>query len=140
MFEYGPRPQCPLSEVEVFVGNILSKTGAQTKRQRELSISMKERFEAELSFTVKCITKPTSHVYDDEDGEANDNDVMERGGQALALSMACLWVGLNERGRVWEYGKRGKVQLRSFAYLAAAVCMKEAEKFKDNWYQPSSAL
>jgi hypothetical protein len=82
MFEYGPRPQCPLSEVEVFVGNILGKTGAQTKRQRELSMSMKERFEAELSFTVRCITKTVSYFYDGEDGEdgeANNDGAMEKG-------------------------------------------------------------
>src|SRR5271155_1196403 len=99
MFEYGPRPQCPLSEVEVFVGNILGKTGAQTTRQRELSMSMKERFEADLSFTVKCITKYADHLYDGEDyedGDANDDDVIERSEQAFALSMACLWVALNE--------------------------------------------
>jgi hypothetical protein len=80
MFEYGPCPQFPLSEVEVFVDNILGKTGAQTKRQRELSKSMKERFEAELSFTVRCITKTVGHLYDGEDGEdgeANNDDAME---------------------------------------------------------------
>jgi hypothetical protein len=131
MFEYGPRPQCPLSEVEVFVGNILGKTGAQTKRQRELSMSMKERFEAELSFTVKCITKTANHFYDGEDGEdgeANSYGVTEKREQALPLSMACLWVGLNESAEVWKYGKKGKVQLRSFGYVAAAVCLKEAER------------
>jgi hypothetical protein len=130
MFEYGPRPQCPLSEVEVFVGNILGKTGAQTTRQRELSMSMKERFGADLSYTVKCITKPASHLYDEEDGEdgeANDDVVMKRKMQALALCMACLWVGLNEDAQVWEYEKRGKVEPRSFGYVAAAVCLKQAQ-------------
>ena len=131
MFEYGPRPQYPLSEVEVFVGNILGKTGAQTTRQRELSMSMKERFEADLSFTVKCITKYADYLYDGEDyedGEANDDGVMEKREQAFALSMVCLWVVLNEEAGVWEYGRRGKVQLRSFGYVAAAVCLKEADK------------
>lgn len=132
MFEYGPRPQCPISEVEVFVGNILGKTGAQTTRQRELSTSMKERFEADLSFTIKCITKTCNYLYDgedSEDGEANDGHVMGRCERALASSMACLWVALNESAKVWEYGKRGKVELRSFGYVAAAICLKEAEKF-----------
>jgi len=131
MFEYGPRPQQPLSEVEVFVGNILGKNGAQTRRQRELSMSMKERFEAELSFTIKCITKTANYLDDDEDdvdGETNDDRVLERSEQALALSMACLWVALNDEAEVWEYGKRGKVELRSFGYVAAAICLKEAGK------------
>ena len=97
MFEYGPRPQCPLSEVEVFVGNIIGKNGAQTTRQRELSMSMKERFEADLSFTVKCITKTCNYLYDgdgSENGQANDGHVTGRSEQDLALSMACLWVGI----------------------------------------------
>ena len=131
MFEFGPRPQNPLSEVEVFVGNIIGKNGAQTTRQRELSMSMKERFEADLSFIVKCITKSNSHLYDGEEGgngEPNDGLTGETGEETLALSMACLWVGLREEAEVWEYGKRGKVELQSFAYVAAAVCLKEAEK------------
>jgi hypothetical protein len=130
MFEYGPRPQHPLSEIEVFVGNIIGKTGAQTTRQRELSMSMKERFEADLSFTVKCITKTASLVYDgDEDENRKEDDtITERSEQNLALSMACLWVALNEDAEVWEYGKRGKVKPQSFGYVAAAVCLKEVER------------
>jgi len=42
--------------------------------------------------------------------------------------MACLWVSLNEDAEVWEYGKRGKVKLQSFGYVAAAVCLKEVER------------
>jgi hypothetical protein len=132
MFEFGPRPQCPLSEVEVFVGNIIGKTGAQTTRQRELSTSMKERFEADLSFIVRCIKKPTSHVFEGDEGEnwsVSDDLVPQSNEPDLALSMACLWIGLNEEAQVWEYGKRGKVELRSFAYVAAAVCLKEVQKF-----------
>lgn len=128
MFEYGPRPHKPLSEVEVFVGNILSKTGAQTKRQRDLSISMKERFEESLSLTVRYITQSNDYSYD-EDEETNGNENKEANEQALAVSMACLWVAVNEEADVWRYGKRGGVELRSFKYVAAAVCLKEAEKF-----------
>jgi len=129
MFEYGPRPHKPLSEVEVFVGDILSKTGAQTKRQRDLSISMKERFEEGLSLTVRYITQSNSYSYDEEDEETNGNENKEANEQALAVSMACLWVAVNEEADVWRYGKRGRVELRSFGYVAAAVCLKEAEKF-----------
>jgi hypothetical protein len=128
MFEYGPRPQVPLSEVEVFVGNILGKTGALTTRQRELSLSMKEHFEDELSFIVGCITNKSSHLYDAEDEESIADGAMDGAEQTLALSMACLWVGLNESAKVWEFGKRGRVELRSFGYVAAAVCLKQVER------------
>jgi hypothetical protein len=129
MFEYGPHPHKPLSEVEVFVGNILSKTGAQTKRQRDLSISMKERFEEGLSLTVRYITQSNDYSYDEEGEETNGNENKEANEQVLAVSMACLWVAVNEGADVWRYGKRGRVELRSFGYVAAAVCLKEAEKF-----------
>jgi hypothetical protein len=129
MFEYGPRPHKLLSEVEVFVGNILSKTGAQTKRQRDLSISMKERFEAGLSLTIRYITRNYDYSYDEGDEEIHANGNKEAIEHALAVSMACLWVAVHEEAEVWEYGKRGRVELRSFGYVAAAVCLKEAEKF-----------
>jgi hypothetical protein len=111
MFEFGPRPYVlPLSEVEVFMGNILGKTGALTSRQRELCISMKERFGDMLSFTVKWIRgADPEHV--------------------SGLSVACLWVALNEKPKVWENGKNREMEgLRSFGYVAAAVCLREFEQ------------
>jgi hypothetical protein len=110
MFEFGPRPYVlPLSEVEVFMGDILGKTGALTSRQRELCISMKERFSDVLSFTVKWIR--------DADPE-----------HVLGVSAACLWVALNDKSKVWEDVKNRKMEgLRSFGYVAAAVCEREWE-------------
>jgi hypothetical protein len=57
MTEYSDHPLRPLSEVEAFVGNILGRTGAQSKRQRELSTSLKEKFEFNSAFFVNCILK-----------------------------------------------------------------------------------
>jgi hypothetical protein len=112
MYEYGPRPHTPLSEVEVFVGDILGKAGAPSRNLRELSISMKERWEEELSFAVDCITK---------EGERNERTTLE-------LSMACLWVGLNDpEKKVWDGGRMDELKLRSFKYVAAALCLKEYE-------------
>ncbi len=129
MYEFGPSPKRPLSEVEVFVGNIIGKDGAQTTRQRELSMTMKERFEADLAFIVGSITKSASFVEDGEDGEPDDDVGAETSDQELALSMACLWVALRENAEEWEYRKGGKVEVKSFGYVAAAVCLKVAEKF-----------
>ena len=122
MFEYGPRPHLPLSEVEVFVGNILGKAGALTTRQRELCISMKERFEDTLSSTVKWIMDK-EHFYDDAESKA-DRAAPEH---VLGLSMACLWVALNEESRLWKSGKKRMSKLMSFGYVAAAVCFMEVE-------------
>jgi hypothetical protein len=124
MFEYGPRPHLPLSEVEVFIGNILGKTGALTPRQRELSISMKGRFEDILSFTVKLI-RGEEHDYEDAELKV-DRAAPER---VLGLSMACLWVVLNEGPKIWESGKNRTSKLRSFGYVAAGVWLTEMEHF-----------
>lgn len=120
MYEYGPRPSLPLSEVEVFIGDILGKTGALTTRQRDLCISMKERFEDVLSYTVKWIKgEEDYHEYAELNADRATSD------HVLALSMACLWVALNKKAKVWQSGKKRKSQLRSFGYVAAAVCLAE---------------
>lgn len=124
MLEYGPRPHVPLSEVEVFVGNILGKNGVLTSRQREIAMSMKERFEDDLGFIVRCIAnEPSPGEEDEQEGESAD-----WAEQSLELSMACLWVGFKESAKLWELGKRQNVELRSFGYVAAAVCLKEVER------------
>jgi hypothetical protein len=107
--EYSPQPSRPLSELEVFVGNILGKTGAQSKKQHELSVSMKERFNEDLEYIVNCILK----------------DGNERSEESLARSMACFRVGLEPGTRSLRSGKEKMV---SFGYVAAAVCMKEVER------------
>lgn len=105
MVDYSDHPKRPLSELEVFVGNILGPTGAQSRTQRELSVSLKEKFDEDADWFVKCITR------DDE----------EHSDEALERSMACLAVSLEDRS--W-----GHVKLQSFKYLAAAVCLREVDR------------
>ncbi|ERF76596.1 hypothetical protein EPUS_05869 [Endocarpon pusillum Z07020] len=106
--EYSSQPSRPLSELEVFVGNILGKTGAQSKKQHELSISMKERFNDDLGYIVNCIAK----------------DGNERSEESLARSIACFEVGLEAEKK----GLRAGGEFVSFKYVAAAVCMREVDK------------
>jgi hypothetical protein len=109
MTEYSEHPVRPLTEIEVFIGNILGKTGAQSRHQRELSTSMKDKFEEEALFIVNCIIK---------DGGDWAEDSLER-------SMACLAVSLEQTK---TYRKRE--QLLSFKYVAAAICLREVERFE----------
>lgn len=90
------------------MGNILGKSGAQNRQQHELSISMKERFNEDLTYIVNCIVK---------DGAA------ARSEESLARSIACFKVGL-EPATCLKTG----VQLVSFRYMAAALCLKEIER------------
>jgi hypothetical protein len=90
---------------------------------------MKERSEGVLGATVKWITADAiGDLWEDGDGEEHGKAKREeKGDMVLAVGMACLWIALNENTKTWQFGKRGKMgrQLRSFGYVAAAVCMKE---------------
>ena len=113
MFQYSNHPQHFVSEIEVFSGNILGKNGAQSKRQRESSKTMKEKHDRDMEYTVLCITRG------DGDGDNSRAEALER-------SIACLYVACNTPFRV-----RKKVgTLVSFVWIAAAVCLKEVEKLQ----------
>jgi hypothetical protein len=65
---------------------------------------MKERFEDILSFMIELI-KGEEQNY--EDAELKVDRVAPE--NVLGLSMACLWVVLNEGPKVWDSGKnRGR--------------------------------
>ncbi|KAL9017000.1 MAG: hypothetical protein Q9185_005649 [Variospora sp. 1 TL-2023] len=109
MREYSLHPVHFASEVEVFAGALIGKNGAQSKRQREISTSMKEKHDREVAYTVQCILQ----------GEEQDSSKQE----ALERSLACLDVAVHERRTFKRFGK-----LVSFTWVAAAVCLKEIEK------------
>ena len=110
MFEYSTHPPHHISEVEVFSGLIIGKHGAQNKRQRESSVSMKEKHERDVEYTVRSML------------QGEDNSGTE---EALERSIACLWVGCN------VVRPRKKVgTLVSFGWVAAAVCLREVKKFR----------
>jgi hypothetical protein len=108
--QYSTHPLRRLSELEVFVGIIIGKNGIPNKRQREFSTDMKERFNRDVSFVVDCIIK------------GNEDSV--RSEDALERSMACLAVAIEDEA---SYTKVGA--LKSFKYVAAAVCLREVEGF-----------
>jgi hypothetical protein len=113
MYQYSPSSH-PLTEIEVFVGSVLGKNGAlPTKRLREVSTEMKDKFERDVSFTVNSILQGS--------GESLDLDR----GEALGRSIACLAVAAEEPESVVP--KIGK--LKSFAYVAAATCLREIDRF-----------
>jgi hypothetical protein len=105
MVDYSDHPHRPLTELEAFVGNILGRTGAQSKNQRELSTSLKEKFDEDAAYLFKSITR---------DGDEYSDEALER-------SMACLAVSLEDRSL-------GREELQSFKYVAAAVCLREVDR------------
>ena len=112
MYDYASQPKSYVSEVEVFCGNIIGKSGAQSKRQRESSTTMKERFDRDVEYFIKCI------LHQDEISGPDE---------ALERSLACFWVGHQEIKERTNVGR-----LISFAWVSAAVCVREVEKFEKN--------
>lgn len=113
MYQYSPSSH-PLSEVEVFAGSVLGKNGGlPSKQMREVEKEMKNKVERDVSFTVKSILQGFGGTQEQTRDEA------------LARSIACLAVAAEEPGTVLP--KIGK--LRSFAYVAAAVCLREIDGF-----------
>ena len=110
MRSYSTHPNHYLSEVEVFCGSILGKIGAASRRQRENSISMKDKHERDVAYIVALINQ----------GEENDKRA-----EALERSIACLEVACTTT-RV----RRKVGSLVSFGWIAAAVCLREVEKFQ----------
>lgn len=54
MSQYSEHPINPITELEVFIGNILNKSGVQTNRQRDKSIKLKDEFERISNCTLRC--------------------------------------------------------------------------------------
>ena len=123
MYEYGPRPKTPLSEVEVFIGNILGKAGAVTSRQRELSMSMKERYEDILMVTVKRMTGKGS----EDEGFVEDPGLKIKVGR-LRVCLACLRLALDVKGKFVAADRKREVRLMSFGYVAAIMTLNEMRR------------
>ena len=112
MSQYSMQPSQYLSEIEVFVGDIIGRYGPQSKRQREASIGMKEKFERDVAEIINYIVK------EDEGGEG-------RSKEALGRAIACFAVAAATSD---TRPRRGIGTLRSFGYVAAAVCLRELER------------
>lgn len=107
MYNYSTHPSFHLTELEVFAGNVIGKAGAQNKRQRENSMDMREKFNRDLYFIRDYIRYGSSEEL---------HDPLER-------SIACLSLAVEQERRKWP--KVG--WLKSFGWVAAAVCLKEVE-------------
>lgn len=122
MKTYSEHPLRPMSELEAFIGNILGARGSQSKRQRDLSVPMKEAFDRDVAFIVDCIRGNNG----EDDGDSDDEYEYE----ALERSIACFEVSLGEATRVAQGGRKNE-PLVSFRDIAAAECLKEMEKAFD---------
>lgn len=114
MIDCAEQPNQPLTELEVFVGFIMNRTGSQTPRQRDRSIKLKDEFERIASWITNQMRKPCT-----VSGCTSELDGLE-------LCLACLYVGCEKRMRAIRPGQRSSARdLESFKVVAAAALTEE---------------
>ncbi|CAK7222103.1 hypothetical protein SBRCBS47491_004756 [Sporothrix bragantina] len=140
MYEFSEHPTLPLTELEVFIGTIVNKTGAQTLRQRDRSRKLHDEYERISSWITaqmrphkkRSDQKPAPLVNtgnDDDDGFDSEDD-SEDGGvwldertAVLELCLACVHAQKLDRGG----RKEGKEQVESFWLVAGSALIRELE-------------
>ncbi|KAL3458071.1 RNA dependent RNA polymerase-domain-containing protein [Aspergillus heterothallicus] len=115
MIAFSEHPVNPITELEVFIGHILNKTGVQTHRQRERSIKLKDEFERIASWILIQMRHPGPVT-----GYVTELDNLER-------CLACVHVA-GETNKLDPGHKRRKwAGLDSFRVVAACALLMEIE-------------
>lgn len=121
---YSPSTHTPLSETEVFSGTILGRQGgAQGKPLRELSKTLRERFERHVEYATSRMLVGDGAIQQAED---LDDLYDEREFEALPRAIACLAVAESEPG--WADRQMG--ELKSFGYVALGVALREFRRYR----------
>lgn len=108
--DYALHPGHPLHEVEVVTGCALGSIF--NRRLKDSVRDMREQFNRDVAHTRSAIRT-------DDDGNIDE---------ALPRSIACLYDAVTNPGLKKKWGGK-EVELKSFAYLAAAVCLEELQRF-----------
>ncbi|KAK7977121.1 hypothetical protein PG988_004611 [Apiospora saccharicola] len=128
--DYSEHASIPITELEVFTGNIFNKSGVQTRRQRDQSIKLKEAFDR-ISKTTVALIRKNKHGHDDADHEDDvASTVLDYNPlAALELSLACLHVGRRkQQNRVGRWGQKDDDGgFQSFKVVAASCVTKELD-------------
>lgn len=120
MDNFSEHPINPISELEVFIGYIINKTGVQSRRQRERSIKLKDEFD-------RIATWITSQMRPHGDN-INPVDSYETGFEVLELCLACVCLrGSEGHQRAARHRRGGYDELKSFRVVAASALMAELD-------------
>jgi hypothetical protein len=123
MNDFSEHPVDPISELEVFIGYIINKTGVQTRRQRDRSIKLKDEFERIAAWITTQI-RPYGNSSVPQTGYETEFD-------ALELCLACVYAG-GEHNRPGAARRRrdGYGELKSFRVIAASALLAELDLFE----------
>ncbi|KAM3449446.1 hypothetical protein MY3296_006911 [Beauveria thailandica] len=145
MQQFSHNPRTAISETEAFCGDIVNKTGSQSRQQRDLSIKLKDEMDRLMSWIVKLIRNPEARGggwYDGggsvvEPTAAGDGTVTTARLQSLEMAAACFQIELLQGDAPAHTGFRGKrggatgggkeERMQSFMVIAAACMLNELE-------------
>jgi hypothetical protein len=123
MQDYSTHPTQPLTELEVFTGNIFSGSGVQTRRQRDRSLQLKDEFDRIARSFENLIRRRTTASSAKQDDQSNAaEDPME----ALMMSLACLEVSQG-KGTHGDRSANGRMndEYQSFKIISACCVIRE---------------
>ncbi|RYP64420.1 hypothetical protein DL770_009205 [Monosporascus sp. CRB-9-2] len=123
--DYSEHVSVPISEVEVFTGCIFSKSGTQTRRQRDKSTRLKDEFDRIAKWTESLIRKQKIESRVDDDADDDDDGHTEAGASGLELSVACLQAGCDSS--LDFKGSRTSEVFQSFKVIAASCALRELD-------------
>ncbi|RYP53397.1 hypothetical protein DL768_001642 [Monosporascus sp. mg162] len=123
--DYSEHVSVPISEVEVFTGCIFTKSGTQTRRQRDKSIRLKDEFDRIAKWIESLIRKQKIESRVDDDADDDDEGQTEYGVSGLELSVACLHVGCAPNRAV--AASRTREVFQSFKVIAASCVLRELD-------------
>lgn len=117
MANYSEHPIHPISELEVFTGQIFNNSGVQTHRQRERSIKLKDEFERIASWILSQM-RPDYPLT----GYVSEYD-------SLLRCLACFHIAAQGEDKDSRSGnkRRGWEGLQSFRVVAACALLVEIE-------------
>ncbi|PCD44887.1 hypothetical protein AU210_000337 [Fusarium oxysporum f. sp. radicis-cucumerinum] len=126
MWDFSENPRAPLTEVEVFCGFILNKRGAQTRRQGDSSIKLKEEIDRIMTWMVKQIRDRGVGDGAETLSAATDADAAPSRWRedVVELCWACVAVACIRK----EFAPivyHGTGELESFRVVAACCLLKE---------------
>ncbi|KAI1084614.1 rna-dependent rna polymerase [Whalleya microplaca] len=127
--DYSDHASAGLTEIEIFTGSIFSKTGVQTRRQRDNSLRLKDEFNRISKWAEGLIRKRGAKSAEDSDSDSdgssqNELDLSD-GASPLELSIACLHVSTVKMHALGSH--RGNVDYQSFKVIAGHCALRELE-------------
>lgn len=119
MQQYSEHPVKPISELEVFIGQVLAKSGVQTNRQRDNSTKLKDSFDR----MAQWITKSMRSIRHDESTPLTGYQTRY---DNLHTCLACVHAGGEK-----DSGLQGRYfsNMKSFRVVAACALLSELNLF-----------